>query len=82
MTRRKPRSGTGTGLFAWTPDGDITPTELAANPLTVPCRWPNCRAPQWQRCVGLRGRPLTHSPFHPIRQEDADTAARTEPPTP
>lgn len=76
MNRRKPRSG-GQGLFSWAPaSGEVAIGEVLANPLTVACRWPTCRAPAGDRCrrLGIGGRRHTCPP-HPCRHDDATALA-------
>jgi hypothetical protein len=85
MSRRKPRSGHGDGLFSWAPaDGEIQAGQLLVNALTVACRHPPCRATVGQRCTapGRRGHPRRGCPPHPCRQDDAQHAQepRTETP--
>ena len=71
MTRRRFRRG-GTGLFAFTPDGDIQPGEVRDNPLLRECR--SCHAAISQPCTrpGRGGRVPIHG-YHDARRPEGET---------
>jgi hypothetical protein len=66
VTRRRIRRG-GTGLFAFTADGDIEPGEVRDNPLTRKC--PTCHADVADHCTrpGRGGRVPIHG-YHDARR--------------
>lgn len=90
MTRRNRKAGhSRDGLFDWDnpATGDIRPTQVRANPMSVPCDFETCRAREWQPCTDHRGRERT---AHPTRRDRAnqraglptDSQAPTGPPQP
>lgn len=67
MTRRRNRSNSAAGLFAWTPEGDVQPTEIVDNPRLRPC--PACHAPAGQRCRTRTSRATPMADYHPARRD-------------
>lgn len=73
--RRGDGRGDG-GLFDFGQGADVSPRELRANPRTVPCRNPTCRALITEPCVSrLRGRVVRLRGYHRCREEDAEDLA-------